>query len=143
MEIEIKKERETPLLSRRRVTAMVKFEGATPSRQKIRESIAKKTGSTEELTVVKHIYPRFGSEGAKVIAHIYSKEEDKNRVEREYLLKKHKSVVETVSADEGAAAGAADIAKETKEESKPTAEEKSEENEPSETAEKTEKSEGD
>ena len=98
MKIEIQKERETPLLWRRRVTAMVEFEGATPSRKQIQQAVAKKLDANEKLTIIKHVYPRYGDSMAKVIAHVYSKEEDKNTVEAKYLLKKH--AVEEPKAEE-------------------------------------------
>ncbi|MBT5021667.1 hypothetical protein HOK51_05040 [Candidatus Woesearchaeota archaeon] len=90
MDLKILKERDTPLLSRKRITAMIDFKGSTPSRAEIRASISKKLGSEKELTIIKHIYPRFGSSKAKVIAHIYSEKEEMNSVEPEYLIKKHK-----------------------------------------------------
>ncbi|MBU0461874.1 MAG: hypothetical protein KJ574_04785 [Nanoarchaeota archaeon] len=89
MNIEILKQRDTPLLSRKRVTVMATYEGSTPSRKKLREAIAKKMDVDEELTIVKHIYPGFGATRAKVIAHIYSNEADKKKIEDAYLLKKH------------------------------------------------------
>ncbi len=89
MALEILKERDTPLLSRKRVTAMIDFEGSTPSRLKIQSTISKKLDVDKSLTIVKHIYTRYGAQKAKVIAHIYSNKEDLNKFERDYLLKKH------------------------------------------------------
>lgn len=89
MKLEITKERETPLLSRKRINIMVEFEGSTPSRKDIVKAIAKKLDVSDKLIVTKHIYQRFGIGLIKVIAHVYETESDKNKVEREYLLKKH------------------------------------------------------
>lgn len=89
MNIEISKERETPLLSRKRITASLTFDGPTPSRKDIREKVAKKMDAPVELTIIKHVYPKYGDGDAKVIAHVYSKDEDKKKFESEYLLKKH------------------------------------------------------
>lgn len=89
MKLEILKERTTPLLSRRRVTALVSFEGATPSRNDLKKAVAKKVDSTENLVIIKHVYPRFGNPEAKIIAHVYGSEEEKRNVEKEYILKKH------------------------------------------------------
>jgi len=89
MNLEILKERETPLLSRKRITAMIDFEGPTPSRIKLIEDIAKKLDVNKDLTIIKHIYTRYGAQKAKIIAHIYDKEDAMNRFENEYLLKKH------------------------------------------------------
>ena len=132
MKLDILKERETPLLSRKRVTAMAEHSGVTPSRNDLRAAFAKKYDTTPELTIIKHIYPRFGATKAKVIAHIYSDEKDKKLVENEYMLKKHK--IEAPAPKEEAAP-AAEVPKveapaEKKEaapkEEAPAAEEKSE-----------------
>ena len=93
MQMEIQKERETPLLSRKRVTCMVEYEGATPSRPDFRKSVASKLKSPEELIIIKHIYTRFGQNKAKVIAHIYKDKEEMQRIEDSYMLKKHINMV--------------------------------------------------
>ena len=89
MDMTLLKERDTPLLSRKRCTLEVHFKGATPSRKQIRDEIAKKLKSDPELTVVKHIYTRHGVEKAKVIANIYTKKEDMLRFEDKGMLEKH------------------------------------------------------
>jgi small subunit ribosomal protein S24e len=70
MKLDIIKERDTPLLSRKRVTISIEYEGATPSRLDLKKEVAKKVGSKEDLTIIKHVYTRFGRQKAKVIAHI-------------------------------------------------------------------------
>jgi len=89
MEVKILKERETPLLARKRLTIEVEEKGATPSRLEVRDAIAAKQKANPKLTVIKHVYPRFGINKARVIAHIYGNEEDMKRYEDEGLLKKH------------------------------------------------------
>jgi small subunit ribosomal protein S24e len=89
MDVEILKERDTPLLSRTRYTFGLSFKGATPTRKQIRDAIATKVKSDPSLTVVKHVYTRYGVEKAKVIAHTYSKKEDMIRFEDKGLLEKH------------------------------------------------------
>jgi len=89
MQIEVKKERDTPLLSRKRVTITAEYEGATPSRNDLRKEIAKKINAKENLVVLKHIYTRFGSQKAKIIAHVYNNEEDLKKLENDSLLVKH------------------------------------------------------
>ena len=71
MEIEIVKEKETPLLSRRRINAMAYYEGATPSRVQFLNEVAKKLKADAKLISVRHIYTRFGSPRAKLIVHQY------------------------------------------------------------------------
>lgn len=89
MNLEVKKEVETPLLSRKRVTIMATYEGATPSRKELTTQIAKKLSSDENLVILKHIYTRFGMQKAKIIAHIYQNEKDLKTYEDLSMLAKH------------------------------------------------------
>ena len=89
MQIELKKEEITPLLSRKRATYMVDYDKATPSRLILLKEVAKKAGVDEKLVILKHIYPRFGFPRAKIIAHIYSNADDLKKFEENYLLEKH------------------------------------------------------
>jgi len=123
MEIEIQKQRDTPLLSRKRVSAMVTYEGATPSRLTLRDSLAKKLKVDEDLTIIKHIYTRYGHTRAKVIAHVYSNAKDRDTIEDEYLLKKHVKK-ETPKEEKKEEAGAEAAAETPKEETTKPAEEK-------------------
>lgn len=92
MDLEVLKERETPLLSRRRVTLMAAYGGATPSRKDLTKDIAKKLNVNEKLVILKHIYTRFGLQKAKIIAHVYGNEEDMKTYEDISLLKKHSKI---------------------------------------------------
>ena len=89
MEMNILKERETPLLSRKRYTLEITKEGPTPSRKEIRDLVATKVKANKELTVIKHVYPRYGVQKARIIAHIYDTKEEMVVNETEGLLKKH------------------------------------------------------
>ncbi|MFH1439406.1 MAG: hypothetical protein ABIG89_02495 [Candidatus Woesearchaeota archaeon] len=89
MELEIQKQRETPLLARRRITAMVNFQKATPSRANIRDGIAKKLNVNDELVIVRHIYTKYGKNEAKVIAHVYKDNKFIEKLEGKALLEKH------------------------------------------------------
>ncbi len=89
MKLEIIKERETPLLSRTRVTLKAEYEGATPSRLELKKLVANKIKSDEKLVVLKHIYTRFGKNSAKIIAHIYQNEKDMKKLEHSKLIEKH------------------------------------------------------
>ncbi|MBW2967976.1 hypothetical protein KY362_05815 [Candidatus Woesearchaeota archaeon] len=91
MEVSILKERDTPLLSRKRYTLEIGFKGATPSRLQVRDEIANKLKADKALTVVKHVYNRYGIEKSRVIAHVYTKKEDMLRYEEKGLLEKHKA----------------------------------------------------
>lgn len=98
MKLEIAKERDTPLLSRKRVTLNLEYEGATPSRLDLKKAVAKKLGSKENLTIIRHVYTRFGKQKAKIIAHVYEKEEDMKVIEHAKLVVKHQEKEEKKEA---------------------------------------------
>lgn len=90
MELNIIKEKEVPLLDRKRVTVTItQTEGKTPSRLAVKKAVAKKLKVKEETVVVRHIYSKFGSPISKAITHIYKNEDAKKKFEQESLLKKH------------------------------------------------------
>ncbi len=68
---------------------MMDFKGATPSRMKIRDAVAKQVKGDPELTIIKHIYTKYGVEKAKIIAHVYNNKEDMAKYEDKKLLTKH------------------------------------------------------
>lgn len=122
MEIEIKKEKETPLLSRKRITATTYVEGPTPSRSNIMVALAKAAKAKPELVCVKHIYTHFGTNEVKIIAHIYDDRKTMETLENKKLLEKH-VMPEPEKKEE---APAAEATEETTEET-PAEEEKKEE----------------
>jgi len=76
------KEENIPLLSRKRVIYLVDHPGkVTPKKEDIKKEVAKDLKIDESLINVRHIYPHFGTEKAKVIAHAYEKKEDYERFE--------------------------------------------------------------
>ena len=85
MKLTIEKQRDTPLLSRKRVTAMLTFDSSTPSRMKMRDAIAKKTSEEPENVIIKHIYQRFGNRTARVIANIYKNRKTLEKYEHKTL----------------------------------------------------------
>ncbi len=102
MSIEVLKEQEVPLLSRKRYTLEVDSPKQTMSRKELVKLVAEKIKSKPELVVVKHIYTRYGSRKSKVIAHSYKDKKDMERIEEGYLLKKN-SLEEPKSEEESAA----------------------------------------
>jgi small subunit ribosomal protein S24e len=88
MELEILKEKETPLLSRKRITLEATYEGKTPSRIDLRKSVAGKIKSPEDLVIVRHIYTKFGQQKAKIIAHVYSDPKTLLQLEGEHMVGK-------------------------------------------------------
>ncbi len=66
------KEQEMVLLERNRIVYESDNENnATPSREKLKEDIAKLNNIDVSLVGIRHIYTKFGSSKLKVIAHIY------------------------------------------------------------------------
>ncbi|PLW79653.1 hypothetical protein C0585_06690 [Candidatus Woesearchaeota archaeon] len=128
MELNILKEKEIPLLERKRVTATIASqEGKTPSRVDVIKAVAKKLKTKEENIVVRHIYSKFGSGIAKAIMHVYNDAKTKVKFERKGLLEKHVIPVEAPKEEEKAPE-AAPVEEAPIEEAEPVAtEEKAEE----------------
>mgnify|MGYP005624271555 CR=1 FL=1 len=89
--MEILKEKEMPLLSRKRIVYECDVKAATPSRLDMAKAVAKQQGVDRDLVIIKHIYPKFGDTKFKVIAHIYSDKQVMGQMEPKKLLEKHKA----------------------------------------------------
>ena len=89
MNLQILKEKEVPLLSRKRVSLMIKEVASTPSRKEIINHVSKKLNVKAANTVIRHIYPQYGMSDVKVIVHIYYDEKKMKLLEHANLLKKH------------------------------------------------------
>jgi len=89
MELKVIETKDVPLLSRKRVTLMATFSGPTPARDVIRDSISKQLKVDKKLTIVRHIYTKYGNQSAKVITHIYDNEKDMKEFEDKHTVKKH------------------------------------------------------
>lgn len=77
------KERDSPLLNRKRVSFMVEYEGkCTPNILEFKDAIASKLKVNKDLVSVRHVYQRFGYSKAKVIAHIYQTRKELMRLEK-------------------------------------------------------------
>jgi ribosomal protein S24E len=73
MEMKLIKEKDVPLLGRKRINLYAKFVGkSTPTKIKLRQDVAKLVKSKPELVVIRHIYQKFGAGEAKIIAHVYN-----------------------------------------------------------------------
>ncbi len=101
MKLELIKEKEIPILSRKRYTYLLENKGPTPSRLEFLREISAKLKIDKDLVVIKHIYPQFGSNSVKVIANVYKNIEDKNKFEHEDLINKHhKKTKEEIEQEE-------------------------------------------
>ena len=89
MKLELLEKKEMPLLSRTRLQFNLEFDKSTPKRDDIRKEVAKKAGVDESLTIIRHVYTKFGKREAKVIAHVYKNLEDMKKIEEKSMVKKH------------------------------------------------------
>ena len=117
MEIEVTKQNDTPLLSRKRVTAFVNFAATTPSRLELKFALGTQLKVNPDLVIIKHIYQRFGARRAKLIAHVYDKKELLEKLESEGLVAKHFKKVEEKKEEQEAPKEAAPVEEKPKEES--------------------------
>lgn len=118
MEIEVTKQIDAPLLSRKRVSAFVEFEATTPSRLELKFALGTQLKVDPDLVIIKHIYQRFGARRAKIIAHVYNKKDLLDQLESKGLVAKHYKKVSEEKKEEPA--------KEEKKEEAPKEEEKKE-----------------
>lgn len=89
MDIEIIKEKETPLLNRKRVTLnYVSQDKKTLSRKDAVKEVSKKLGCKEDQVAIRHIYTQFGSQSSKIIAHVYKDAKTMEKYEEEGILVK-------------------------------------------------------
>ena len=98
IKFEINKEKEMPLLSRKRITASITETDKTPSRKELIKVVASNQKVKETQVIIKHIYTKFGRSEVKVIAHVYKNREDLEKFENKSLLKKH--AIEAPKAEE-------------------------------------------
>jgi small subunit ribosomal protein S24e len=77
------------LLPRKEVTVFVAFEGATPSRKQLKKSVADKVKAKEELIIIRHIYTKYGSKEAEVIAYVYDDENAVKSLEYAKMIQKN------------------------------------------------------
>lgn len=91
MEIEVESRKENKLLEREEIHFVVKYEGATPTRSKIKEELKNSLG-IGGFIVIHKIEPFFGMKQAKVYAKVYPDEKTAMKIEEDYLLKREKII---------------------------------------------------
>ncbi|HDP73373.1 MAG TPA: hypothetical protein ENN46_00225 [Candidatus Woesearchaeota archaeon] len=85
-ELKILLETGQPLFSRKSVKAKVLFEGATPSREVIKEALAKSLKADASLISVSKIETLYGQNEAIVLCRVYSDAEVMKTIEPDYLV---------------------------------------------------------
>lgn len=89
MNIEIMKEKEVPLLERKRIVLRYSSqEGKTPARKTVAKEVAKMIKANENQVAIRHIYPQFGVTSSKIIAHVYKDFQTMEKYEDENTLVK-------------------------------------------------------
>ncbi len=91
MEILVESDRYNPLLKRRELHLRIVYwgEGATPTRNAVREKIAGMFNAGLDRIVVQYIKPEFGKQEAKCYAKIYDTPEDLRDVEEDYVIRRN------------------------------------------------------
>lgn len=88
MDLKILKE-EKSALPRKELEAVLKFDQETPSRQSIKDEVAKKVKADEKLVIIKKIQTYFGVNEAKITAVVYDNEEAMKSLEFKKMIEKH------------------------------------------------------
>ena len=89
MDIELIKQKETPLLNRKRVTfGYSSQDGKTLSRKNAAKEVSKKLGVKEDHIAIRHIYTQFGNTSSKIIAHVYKDAATMEKYEEDRTLVK-------------------------------------------------------
>lgn len=86
--------RNNSLFEREEFLLEVEFEGPTPTRDEIRESIIRKIGLEADLTVIKRVIPEVGAKRVKVLVMNYHNAEAMKRLEPYHILKRNKLLPE-------------------------------------------------
>ena len=72
MEIEISNDKENKLFGRREFSFKITYDGKTPSKEEVKESLCKKLGLSPDLTMIMKVAQLYGSEESRGIAYSYS-----------------------------------------------------------------------
>ncbi len=88
MDVEIREERDNPLLRRREYEFIISFEGATPSRGDVRAKLVSVLNSENRLTVLDSYSTEYGMNKAKGLVKVYF-DEDSMGVEPKHILSKN------------------------------------------------------
>jgi small subunit ribosomal protein S24e len=89
MDIKILKDKKNPLLNRRELDFLVKYEGSTPSRSDIRNKLAAMLNAPLELLIIQRIKTEYGMQEGKGYAKLYEDADRMKQVELEYVLKRN------------------------------------------------------
>lgn len=102
MEIKLVSKAENKLLNRLEVQFVVSYdEGATPTRDAVRDELAKVLKVKGGPLVIDHINTEFGKRESKGYAKVYNSMEDAARVERKHILERNRLLEQKPEKVEG------------------------------------------
>jgi small subunit ribosomal protein S24e len=100
-EVKIEKDFNNKLLKRREVSVAMEYEGATPSRADIKQSVSDKFNMNKETMVVVRVDTLFGTNSAKILIHEYADKDSLKTAQKHTIARpnKKKEAAATVSAN--------------------------------------------
>ncbi|WP_292460522.1 30S ribosomal protein S24e [Methanothermococcus sp.] len=90
MEIEIISDRVNPLLNRREVKFIVKYEGATPSIKDVKMKLIAMLNANKDMVVINSLNQEFGKMESTGYVKVYNDEKMMNLIEKKSVLEKNK-----------------------------------------------------
>ena len=94
MDVNVQHKEEKPLLHRSDVRVRVAYEGATPSRTTLKETVAGVIKAPVEHVVIRQIKTEFGKQAATINVSVYKDVESLNQFEPRHMKKRHGMAVE-------------------------------------------------
>ncbi len=102
MEVEILDQRDNPLLHRREVKFVVRHEdGGTPRKSEVLRKLAVILDVDKEVVLIDRMEPEFGKRETRGYAKVYKSVEHLEDIEPEYMIERHKRVLEELESESG------------------------------------------
>lgn len=105
MKIEIMEEKDNPLLNRKELKIKIIHDGATPSRQEVKDALVALLGIEKERVILDSYMSRFGVRESTGTARVYKTKERALEVESRAVLLKNGLLSEKKSEGEGEGEG--------------------------------------
>ena len=100
MEIKVIEKRTNPLLKRREIRFKVSHEGATPSREEVKNKLAAMLNAKKELVIIERMRSEYGKRETHGYAKIYKSEKGAREIERAYIIQRNEEKPEEVTKAE-------------------------------------------
>lgn len=97
MDIKITEDSHNPMLNRRKINFITTFDGATPSRNEIRNKLAAMLNISSELIIVQEIDNQYGKKEGWGYAKAYEDINSLKSIESNYTVERNKPSEETES----------------------------------------------